>query len=439
MTGIIFIDASLVRRRMSRRRFTAGATGMLAVRAVPSIHQARGQATPEPSAEGPSGGPDSLKALLSVVPYRLITVEDGGISFFYADLARQFASLGLDQEQIFINTFLEGIEEPAIFRGAISPLAIASDAFTNALNEEYTGFIGFQPLLVEHVLLTGTPPDQLSLFQGGIDLGALPDAWEASGYERKTADNGTEIWTIGEEGEIDTSRDLFINPAFNNATVLDSGIVMFGQMFDTVVEAAGLETSGGESSRDDPSIAVVVSALPDTTVSAIGVTPRYLDFTSPGVSGQQQTAVQAELEEGDVRIGEMPEWSALILGITGGFSDPAFSPGDEGTPAVVAERHASSESSDGAIMVRLVTGSEEYAAAADIFEKRWNSWNSAVSNRPLTELMAVKDARAEGEGAVINFTPVKAPSVWIDLVLQRDLLPFAFEMSPGDESVTPDD
>lgn len=443
MTGIIFIDASLVRRRgLSRRRFTAAATGMLAAGAVPSVLRARGQSTPDATPDGAdesNGGPESLTALLSVVPNRLNAGAEGGISFFYADLAGQFASLGIDQEESFTNTFLEGSEDPAIFQGVLYPLATASDAFTNAMNEDYTGVIGFQPLLVGQVLLVGTPPDQLSLFQGGIDLEALPEAWEASGYERTSADNGVDIWTIGEEGEIDTSRAIFVSPAFNNATILDSGIVVFGQFLDTVAEAVDVATSGGESLRDDPSIEAAVTAMADTTVSAIGVTPRYLDFASPEVFEKQREAIEAELQEADKEIGEMPAWSAMIVGITGGFTNPPFVPENGGTPVVTDQRHAPVETLvDGAIMVRLVTNSEDEAAVAvDIVEQRWNTWNSTVNNQPLTELMTIKDSRAIGTVAAIDFTPTKAPSVWIDLVLQRDLLPFAFAVSTGDDEATP--
>lgn len=440
MPGIIFIDRSHVRQPwLIRRRFTAAVTGMLAVAAVPSERRARGQvaqnATPD-GAGGPTGGPESLITLLSGVPKRLNASGDAGISFFYADLARQFASLGIDQEESFTNTFLEATENPAIFQGAMSPLATASDAFTNAMSDDYTAFIGFQPFMVGQCLLAGPPPDQLSLFQGGIDLDALPDAWEASGYERKSAENGAEIWSIGEEGQVDTSRDPFVSPAFNNATVLDSGIVMFGQMFDTVAEAAHLVTSGGESLRHDPSIEAAVTAMPGTTVSAIGVAPEYLNFASPRVAGERQEGVRAELEENGDQISEMPVWSGMMAGITGGFTNPST---DAGRPRITGEGHAPGDSpADRAIVVRLVTGSEDDAAtAADIVEQRWTSWTSAVSNRPFTELMTIRDSGSAGPVATLDFTPVSMPSVWIDLVLQRDLLPFASAVSTGDSEATP--
>jgi hypothetical protein len=435
VTGIIFIDASLVRRRwLSRRRFTAAATGMLAAAAVPTLRHARGQVTPEPAAPGVMSGPDPLFTLLSLVPQRLVTAGESGISFFYANLAEQFRSLGLDQERLYTDTFVDATEDPAIFQSAIAPLATASEAFSNALDDDYTGSIGFQPLLVGGCLVAGTPPDQLSLFHGGIDLDALPEAWEASGYERKQADNGAEIWTIGEEGEVDVSRDPFISPSFNNVTVLDSGVVVFGQFFDTVAEAVDLEYSWGGSLRADPSIAEGVSGLSDTTVSAIGIRPQYLDSTS-AVRPREQNVLE-DLLDG---IGEMPAWSAMIVGITGGFTNPPFVPENGGTPVVTDQRHAPVETLvDGAIMVRLVTGSKHEAAeATDVVVKRWNSWNSAVINEPFTELMTVVHAWEAGKNAKINFIPVKAPSVWIDLVLQRDLLPFAFAMSPGDDEATP--
>lgn len=439
MTGIIFINASRVRKqRMSRRCFTAAATGMLAATALPGVHNARGQGTPESAPGKSKGGPEPLLPLLSVVPHRL--GDDGGIPFFYADLAGQFSSLEIDQRQLYSDAFVDLTEPAAIFLGAIQPLAIASDAFTLATNEDFTGFIGFQPFLAGQAVLAGTPPDQLSLFRGGIDLDALPAAWKASGYQRRTSDNGAEVWTIGEAGEVDISRDPFISPAFNNATVLDSGIVVFGQLFDTVAEAADLAVSGGESLWDDPAIGAGVSALEETTVSAIGIDASFLDVAFPTVPDDQREAVEEELIGEQSEFGDMPVWSAMIIGIAGGFTNPPFAPNALETPVVTAKRHAPGESPrGGAIMARLVTGSEDdAAAAADVVERRWNGGNSAVLDRPLAELMTIEESRAIGEVAAIDFAPVRLPSVWIDLVLQRDLLPFAFEMPAGEEEATPD-
>lgn len=449
MTGIIFFDASLGRqRRLSRRRFTAAATGMLAGAAMPSLRRAQGQATPDVTSDGAGGaigGLESLLALLSLVPRRLVTAEgdgssfDAGISFHYADLAGQFASLGLDQEEMFTSRSVEGTGDHAVFSRAITPLAIVSRAFTSAVDQEYAAFIGFQPWLVERVLTTGLQPDQLSLFQGGIDLDALPDAWEASGYERKTADNGADIWTIGEEGEYDVSREPFIEPALNNATVLDSGIVVFGHQFETVAEAIGLAMSGSDSLREDPAIKAGVTALPDTTVSAIGITPTYVDVASMLSTEEVQILAGTGAEEGGNESGAMPRWSAMLTGITGGFASPSFFRNDEVRLSDAAERHAANgRAKDRAIMVRLATSSHDAAAVtADIVEQRWNSWSSPVNDHPFTELMKVKGSGAIGNVAAIDFTPEGLPSIWIRLVLQRDLMPFAFEISPGDERATP--
>lgn len=106
--------------------------------------------------------------------------------------------------------------------------------------------------------------------------------------------------------------------------------------------------------------ATALSAMPETTVSAIGVTPEYLDFPLPRLSDQQREVVEDRLEDTTDQIGQMPRWSGMFAGITGGFTNPPFSPDEEATPAAMPERHAPGEGpADGAIMVRLVTGSEK--------------------------------------------------------------------------------
>lgn len=104
-----------------------------------------------------------------------------------------------------------------------------------------------------------------------------------------------------------------------------------------------MATGDGDSVRDDLVTATALSTMPETTVSAIGVTPEYLDFLSPRLSDQQREAVEDRLEDTADQIGEMPRWSGMFAGITGGFTNPPFSPDDEATPAAMPERHAPSE------------------------------------------------------------------------------------------------
>lgn len=51
--------------------------------------------------------------------------------------------------------------------------------------------------------------------------------------------------------------------------------------------------------------------------------------------------------------------------------------------------------------------------------------------------MTVLDTRVVGYVAAIDFRPVGIPSVWFDIVLQRDLAPFVFTMTDGDDDATP--
>lgn len=441
MTGITPHDpANAWKRRshrLTRRRFAAVA--LLAASSLPAI-PVTAQETPEAdldAAGDPAGGPESLRTLLSIVPRRLGDPGEITIPFYYADLAGQFASLGMDQRDT-VTGMLGGSGDgrPSIL--ATMPLALVSQGYQLAMVEEFVAFVGFQPLLVEQALVSGEPPDQLSLFRGGIDLDALPAAWEDGGYRRTQTDSGTGIWTIGEQAEIDLERYPVRGSSFNNAAVLDSGVVVFGNRLDTVAEAVALATDGGESLADQPAIAPGIDALPDTIVSAIGIAPGYFGFDlGLVVEEERREAIEAELAGGDE--GEMmPAWTSMIAGITAGFMDriPSSNPG--GPPDLVPNRHGITPPADRAIVTRLVTGSAADAAqAAEVVRRRWEDWDSLVTGQPMTGLMEIIESRAIDSVAAVDFLPARAPSVWIDLVFQRDLLPFAFRIAPDDEATPP--
>ncbi len=122
----------------------------------------------------------------------------------------------------------------------------------------------------------------------------------------------------------------------------------------------------------------------------------------------------------------MPRYRSLAMGITAGFLNPEFQPTGEGTPDASAEAHPEPMIPDGGVIfARLAAESGQDAGLiARIVEKRWNELSSLVSNRPYAELMTIEEAGADGEVAAIDFLPLVQPSVWLNLLLQRDLAPF---------------
>lgn len=426
MAGIIFNEGAMtpVTRGINRRRFIAAASGAVASLATHSAFARQAEATP-PDGSGKLekigvGGPERLKDLLSLVPNNLLSPDDGyGIPFSYADLAKQFASVGIEQNVAGDDPL--GQDQLR----ALSPLAAASPAFQRPADDAFTTAIGFQPWATSQSLHAGAPADQLTLFQGGMDLDELPKAWEAIGYELESTRDGAEIWTIGKNGEIDFDSPMgaFAMPSLNNATILDNGVVMFAHRYDRLESAIETASAGTGSMLDDAGISAVVAAMPVDTVSAIALTPEYASPYPVSLGDGATPDLDIEPEAGE----EMPAYRSFALGITAGFMNPEFQPTGEGTPDNSVESAEESVIPDGGVIfARLAAAPDEDAELiAEVVEDRWSEQNSLVTNTPYTEFMSIVEAGAKGEVAAIDFAPLIAPAIWIDLVLQRDLAPFA--------------
>lgn len=428
--------------RLTRRHLASSTAGALVTTLPPAPRWAGAQAIPDPSAETTAviDRREMLRSLLSVVPPRL-AADEIVVLFFYADLAGQFASLGIDQEQLYRGTFVEKTSDRGLFLAVRMVLPLPS-AFDYGQIPKFIDAVGFTPWLIGQTLHVGEPDDHLILLRDGVDLAALPAAWEASGYRRKTLDDGREIWTIGEEGEIDPSRSGgFVGGDFNNATVLDSGVVVFGNLLETVAEAVALGKGVGPSLRDDADLAVAVDGLPESTVGVIGITPRYVSSAADSLMSRIPADQRREIEDGlteDDELGGMPPWRTMVMGITGGYRDDVVFRG--GPDDVPADDYAGSQRIDPAqraVVARLVAASEEDAAAiAGLVERRWHAWRSIPKHVRLTDLFEVKESGAIGSLAAVDFTPVRAAGIWIETVFQGDLLPFAFELCPGEGEST---
>jgi len=428
MAGIIFTEHPLDTgsRGLSRRHlFVMAAAAVASIAVGSSSHVMQPSLAASPDAQEKldgleMGGPEELRRLLSLVPNGMVSPAEGnGVTFYYADLDLQSQATGLNLDP----TSDEHPSRNSL--RALYPLATASPAFERAVDKTFTTAIGFQPLHTGQTLLAGTPPDQLTLFQNGIELDQLPKAWEASGYDLVPTDEGAEIWTVGETGEIDLDSTMgaFVMPSLNNATALENGIVMFAHTYDRLVSAIDTANSGTGSMLDDLGIGAVVAAMPANVVSAIAVSPDYVVMDPLRARRDGTPDQEIEQDEGE----RMPEYRSFAMGITAGFLNPDFQPAGEGTPDVSPDADSGSViPKGGVVFARLASDSEEDAALiAGIVEQRWREQNSLVSNRPYAELMTIEEAGAEGDVAAIDFIPLAQPSVWINLLLQRDLAPFA--------------
>jgi hypothetical protein len=393
---------------ISRRRLVGTASG-LALAAVGGHAKARqsdhiplppeAKTTPvdQPASQG--GGPEPLSRLLSFVPAAMLHADEGygAIPWYYADIAQQFAALGLHHDSN--GPDIDGEHwAPATF-----PLYLAARVFQFALNEELVDAIGFQPLGVNQTILAGMPPNQLSLFRGEFDANKVEAAWEESGYERGESSTGVTTWTIGPDGEYELTNAIqsMVLSNMNNLALVDNEVIVAAGTMDLLEEALATYASEEDSAALDPDFGLSLNALPETTVSAMAV--RWGSENRPDpVEGAP----------------EMPPYTALLLGVEAGAVAPGFDP--NGTPAAVPDSVDA-----GVAFARLVMDSAEDAETAlEVVEERWTTLNSIRTELPYTDLMEIRDSSVEGNIAQIDFTMLGTPSVWLTMVLSRDAIPF---------------
>lgn len=135
------------------------------------------------------------------------------------------------------------------FRSAMEPLVLTSNVFQHIGDEEFVSAIGFDPMRVHQVLTAGSwPTEALTLIQGGVDIDALPAAWEAAGYSQETAGSGKTIWSLGTGAEVDPENPIQnrMFAALNNVTILDGDILAFGA---TLSRVSGLSRSNPGGTR----------------------------------------------------------------------------------------------------------------------------------------------------------------------------------------------
>lgn len=284
---------------------------------------------------------------------------------------------------------------------AQTALATGGSAFEFARLDTFTDAIGFLPLGVDQTLSTGDPPLQLTLFHGGLDRTRLETAWETSGYTPMTARDGTPFWTIGTGGEFGFEHPVqrLVIAAFNNLALLGDILLC-------------APTGEMPSAAADPVFGASLRTLPETTVSAIAVSPAAIGFTtditlSASATPEEAARLDDLIAQSDENIAPMPPYAGLIAAVEAGA--------------------VANEEGDGAgtAMVRIVTAStEDGERATRVVEYRWNEGRSLSTGQPYVELMEITGLSVDDGIAVIDFEQLWSPRVWSDLIMMGDTLPF---------------
>ena len=410
--------------RVTGRRTILKACAAASLAGAMLVERAGAQATPDP-ADGhmlgdatpqPLGGPAPLRSMLSVIPATTITQGNGGaVAWYYADIAQQFANLNLHHDADGPDWFGE-----PWFPGMIA--LATSTVFQYTSMDDLIDAIGFQPLGTDQTMMVGEPPDQITLFRGGLDQSRLEAAWSNSGYVQKALASGATAWTIGEEGEFDIKHPVqnIVFSAFNNLALIGDVLVCAPKMA-MLEDVLAVAESGAGSAMDDSTLDAVLSTLPTTTVSAMAVGPMSAAaMISIPMDEAARDAFRSTLEEADAETGPMPANRGLIFGVTAG----AVHVDDdlEGAPYTAPDFSAG----EGLALVRLIVDAPEDAQQAiDVVTYRWGVMNSSFTDLPYAEMMELMAAEAVGNVAAFAFAQLRSPAMWRDLVVRRDLAPFA--------------
>ncbi len=261
--------------------------------------------------------------------------------------------------------------------------------------------------MVDQTLLVGDPPNQLTLFRGGLRLADIVIAWEQAGYTQDVTSVGNSFHSIGTEGEISLDHPVqrVVMATLNNVALIGDTLVCAPTqaLLETALAASGGETP---SAAEHPVFGASLRTLPETTVSAMALGPAAV-----GASIDIDVA-DAPLDDliarSDAEVGPMPSWDGLISAVAAG----AVTTGDgEGA---------------GTAMIRIVTGSAaEAQQVMNVVEYRWNDGTSLLTGQPYTDLMEITDLSVDETVAMIDFEQVRTSRIWSDLFLSRDTLPFS--------------
>lgn len=424
MAGIIHTTVPM---RVTRRRLLSGTIGVFVGVAGGRIALAQDGTPVDNDIAIPAGGPERLSGLLRMVPASFgETASQHGVLFYYADVLRQLEATG-------VSPYQPGSDDlPERYLDATGVLALAAQSFQYALAPEFVDTFGFSPLQAEESLVVGTPPNDLTMFRGGLDLDALVPAWQASGYARETGESGIDIWTAGKEGELDLTTNVsrFGLGGLNNVAIIGDDTVVFGGFFNDVESVVNQVANPAASIIDQSNLAELLPTLTEDTVSVIATTGAFLDVWSL-VLPERADEIEALFADSAEATGPFPRVNAAAFAITAGALGPSFTMTGEGTPdAAPLGTPEQERDQGGVIQARLDLDSEDEATTAvAAVEYRWNSWNTQFREEPYADLMTIVTAEPDpdvGNVAAIDFRAVSSNRIWLDLVLQRDLLPFAW-------------
>jgi hypothetical protein len=352
-----------------------------------------------------------LTELLALAPDVLASPEPPQQVALFGDVAGQLAAVGAGRPtSVQDETFRTWIQ-------ATRWIPVPDPARSHGIQPEFRDLFGFDLLQIDQSLEVGMAPSTIIFLRGEFDPAELRTAWTAAGYNRLDVD-GTEVYSLFEEPEFD-----FANPVsqialarFNNALILEEDTIVFAPSLDLMRSVLAVVAGNAPSLAQNEDVAALLGTIASSLAGAMVVTGEVLQqeaMVPPSASAEAAAQIEAELSV----TGELPPVRLALFGVTPGGPLPT----DEQDATPVGLENPASYS------IRLLVGRDADAEnALAIIEQRLDKLLSLVSRQPYRDLLTLREASVSEDGSVIlldlDFGEERLPSLWIDLLFQRDLL-----------------
>lgn len=355
---------------------------------------------------------ERVGSLLAKAPARALSGETP-LPFYYADLAKQIASVGVELPDAEADLDSLSVE----FTRAYYALPLAAQAFQVGLMEDWFETFGFQPYGVEQAITFNIPPNITSIFAGSFDVERIESTLDGSGYQRLEQEIGGTYWTVGDELDLDSPVGRLGLGMMNHAAIHEDALV-FAQQEDDLQDVT--HTIGGyvPSMLEEGVWPGMIKLFSPDTVGLIPLSPVMLGGgflptpgeATPAASPVALAAIEVEYLAFGVRAGAISEPLSLV-----GEGTPEATP-VSGAGAVPAHVEARIRYGDAAAAAR------EAEAIAD----RWTELASPLTGQPYAELMRLEDSyvhEEDSQAVALEFVS-DVPNRWIQMIQTQDLAPF---------------
>ncbi len=250
---------------------------------------------------------DRITPLLAAAPE--MELDDSmPLGFYYADLAGQLASLGVERPHP--SQQMTGLSDS--FFAASVAIPLASRAFQSGTDPEWYQTFGFNPFAIGQALEIAMPPKTISIFQDGFERATVEAALEASGYSMVLQETGGDYWTLGDDADLESTVSRLSFGTMNSAFVTDD-VLVFAQL-EADIQAVTQALAGYAPSMAEQGLWTgMVGEFASDTVGLMPLAPSLLGSAfDPSATPAPAVAVDVQYLAFGVRAGARSAPVALV-------------------------------------------------------------------------------------------------------------------------------